>query len=140
MIIKRFKKRSTTSKIKKMAKSRMRTKYKSYTTKRSNIVSKIPIIGKIVNNRRVQKGATAVGTVELITGLAQLVPIPAIQTAAQSPILKTGMAYAIGDIEGAAFQAIKDSGGLVQLAQKFKGLIPGQSQQNGSSSSANGGL
>lgn len=136
IIVKRFNKSKSNSRSK-MAKTKQKTKqkYRRYQSSRSNFVKKIPVIGKIVMDRRVQKGAQATGTVELLTGLAKLVPNQTVQSYADNPILKTAMAFGIGDAEGAIFQLVKDSGGFSQLAQRFGGFGQ-QNVNNGFSSTA----
>lgn len=126
----KFKSKTKTSRSKKMA-SKQKTKRRSTSkSRRQNFVSKIPVVGRIVNDPRVRKGAQATGTVTLLTSLAKLIPNQTVQTVADNPIVKVGAAYSIGDTEGAIFQAVEQSGGFAKLASQIPGLNGGGSSQS----------
>lgn len=135
-IITKFKSKRKASRSKKMAKQKTKSKNRrSFSRSRGNFVRKIPVVGKIVSDRRVQKGLAASGTVSLLTGLAQLIPNQGIRNVANNPLVKTGAAFAIGDVEGAAFQTVENAGGFGNLfnrvqSQGLSGIFGGTNSSN----------
>jgi hypothetical protein len=119
-----------------MAKKKSGSKKGKRSSFSGNMIAKVPVLGKVVNHPTTQKVIKGSGTVDVVTRLLRLVPVPAIQQATENPIVRAGIAYGGGGgPEAALFQYATDKGILDNLGS----LIPfGQQQQtsNGNDGSA----